>query len=107
MEEWMVSRTIGLLLIAVCLVNSPLIAQNTSGSITGSVQDATGAVIPGAQVSLLNQDQGVTSQTITNEAGIYVFTALPASTYTVSVELAGFKTYKKTDIKLFVNDKMG
>jgi hypothetical protein len=83
-------------------------AQTTSGSITGVVQDATGAIIPGAQVTLLNQDQGVTTQqTITNEAGIYVFSALAASNYTVTVELPGFKSYKKTDIKLFVNDRMG
>src|SRR5215831_5004154 len=85
-----------------------LIAQNTSGSITGVVQDASGAVIPGATVTLINQDQGAqTRQTITNEAGIYLFSALPASTYTITAELPGFKTYKKTDIKLFVNDKMG
>ena len=83
-------------------------AQNTSGSITGVVQDASGAVIPGAQVALINQEQGVTTQTtITNEAGIYLFPALPAANYTVTVELPGFKTYKKTDIKLFVNDRMG
>jgi hypothetical protein len=100
-------KALWLLVIATFLVSSPLNAQNTSGSITGTVQDATGAVIPGAQVSLINQDQGVTQQTITNEAGIYVFSALPAANYTVSVELPGFKTYKKTDIKLFVNDKMG
>ena len=83
-------------------------AQNTSGSITGVVQDASGAVIPGAQATLINQEQGVTARdTITNEAGIYLFSALPAATYTVTVELPGFKTYKKTDVKLFVNDRMG
>ncbi len=93
---------------AALVLSYPLFAQNTSGSITGTVQDASGAVIPGAQVALINQDQGVTTQhTVTNEAGIYLFGALPAANYTVTVELPGFKTYKKTDIKLFVNDKMG
>jgi hypothetical protein len=86
----------------------PLRAQNTSGSMTGVVQDASGAVIPGATVTLINQEQGQTARTtVTNEAGIYLFGALPAATYTVTAELPGFKTYKKTDIKLFVNDKMG
>jgi Carboxypeptidase regulatory-like domain/TonB-dependent Receptor Plug Domain len=85
-----------------------LFAQTLSGSITGAVQDASGAVIPGAQVKILNQDQGTTTQqTITNEAGIYLFSTLPAANYTVTVELPGFKTYSKKDIKLFVNDKMG
>jgi Carboxypeptidase regulatory-like domain/TonB-dependent Receptor Plug Domain len=96
------------LIICLFAFSSSLFAQNTSGSITGAVQDASGAVIPGAQVKLVNQDQGVTTQqTITNEAGLYVFSALPASNYTVTVELPGFKTYTKKDIKLFVNDKMG
>jgi hypothetical protein len=86
----------------------PIFAQSNSGTITGVVQDATGAVIPGAQVSLINQEQGVEArQTITNEAGIYLFTALPAATYTVTVDLPGFKNYRKTDIKLFVNDRLG
>src|SRR5213594_2429028 len=96
------------ILIVLLTPTLPLIAQNTSGSITGVVQDASGAVIPGAQVTLINQEQGVTARdTITNEAGIYLFSALPAATHTVTVELPGFKTYKKTDVKLFVNDRMG
>ena len=99
--------TIGILT-ALLLPGPSLMAQNTSGSITGVVQDASGAVIPGSQVTLINQEQGVTARdTITNEAGIYLFSALPAATYTVTVELPGFKTYKKTDVKLFVNDRMG
>src|SRR5262249_16787798 len=78
--------------VSLSLLSSPLIAQNTSGSITGVVQDATGAVIPGAQVSLVNQVQGAeVQQTITNDAGLYLFSALPAATYTVRVELPGFK----------------
>src|SRR5205823_13787370 len=99
--------TIGILT-ALLLPGPSLMAQDTSGSITGVVQDASGAVIPVAQVTLINQEQGVTARdTITNEAGIYLFSALPAATYTVTVELPGFKTYKKTDVKLFVNDRMG
>src|SRR3989442_7329567 len=90
------------------LMSVPLVAQNTSGSITGVVQDATGAVIPGATATLINQDQGgQTRQTITNEAGIYLFSALSAATYTVTVELAGLTTYKKTAVKLLTNDKLG
>ena len=81
--------TIGILT-ALLLPGPSLMAQNTSGSITGVVQDASGAVIPGAQATLMNQEQGVTARdTITNEAGIYLFSALPAATYTVTVELPG------------------
>ena len=99
--------TFCLLFISIFAVNFSVFAQNTSGSITGVVQDGSGAVIPGAQVKLINQEQGTTRETITNEAGIYLFSALPAATYTVTAELPGFKAYKKTDVKLFVNDRMG
>src|SRR5215510_4712411 len=100
--------TLCLLIINVFALSFPVFAQNTSGSITGVVQDASGAVIPGAQVTLINQEQGVTfQQTITNEAGIYLLSPLPAATYTVTVELPGFKKYSKKDIKLCVGDKLG
>jgi len=99
---------LSLLIVHVCFLSVPLFAQNTSGTITGVVQDATGAVIPGVQLTLVNQDQGVTArQTVTNESGLYLFPSLPAATYTVTAELPGFKTHKKTDIKLFVNDRLG
>jgi len=92
----------------VFLCASLLIAQNTSGSITGVVHDATGAVVPGAEVTLINQDQGVEARkTVTNEVGNYLLSALPAATYTIRVELPGFKTYTQRDIKLFVNDRLG
>ena len=84
------------ILIVLLTPTLPLIAQNTSGSITGVVQDASGAVIPGAQVTLINQEQGVTARdTITNEAGIYLFSALAAATYTVTVELPGSRHTKR------------
>ena len=87
--------TIGILT-ALLLPGPSLMAQNTSGSITGVVQDASGAVIPGSQVTLINQEQGVTARdTITNEAGIYLFSALPAATYTVTVELPGSRHTKR------------
>ncbi len=93
--------TFCLLFISLFAFNFSVFAQNTSGSITGVVQDGSGAVIPGAQVKLISQEQGTARETITNEAGIYLFSALPAATYTVTAELPGFKTYKKPDVKLF------
>src|SRR5213595_1836100 len=111
-EDGMFSRKLRLALVLIIVTllagSLPLLAQNLSGSITGIVQDATGAVIPGVQVSLANQEQSAASrQTVTNEAGIYLFSALPAATYTVTAELPGFKKYNKKDVKLFVNDRLG
>ena len=72
------------------------------------VQDAQGAVVPNARITLVNQTQGVTamSQT-TGPEGTFVFTPLLPATYTVTVEAAGFKKYSKTEIVLFANDRMG
>ena len=83
-------------------------AQILSGSIQGVIQDMTGALIPGVRIVLINQDQGVEArQGVTNEVGIYLFSALPAATYTITADLPGFKKYTQRDIKLFVNDKLG
>jgi len=99
---------IGSVLLAGILMGQVATAQQVSGSISGVVQDAQGAVVPNARVVLINQTQGTTAmQVITGLEGSFVFTPLLPSTYTVSVEAAGFKKYSKTDIVLFANDRMG
>ena len=47
------------------------------------------------------------SSKITNEVGIYLFSALPGATYTLTADLPGFKKYTQKDVKLFVNDRLG
>jgi hypothetical protein len=83
-------------------------AQQSFGSISGVVQDAQGAVIPGARVELTNTAQGtVVRQVTTSEQGTFVITPLPPATYSLAVELPGFKRYVKNDIKLFAPDRIG
>ena len=67
-------------------------AQQPTGSITGIVRDATGAVIPGAAVLLTHQATGVALQQTTSEAGMYTFGSLLPGTYQIKVEASGFKT---------------
>jgi hypothetical protein len=74
------------------LISLPLDAQQPTGSITGIVRDASGAVIPGAGVSLTHQVTGVALQQTTSEAGMYGFVSLLPGTYQVKVEASGFKT---------------
>src|SRR5215831_6408229 len=84
------------------------IAQQSSGSISGVVQDSQGAVIPGATVTLLNQAQGgVARQLHTTGEGYFFFTPVIPGTYTVSVEATGFKKYVNTDVKLYAQDRVG
>ena len=85
-----------------------LMAQNTAGSITGVVQDGQGAIIPGAKVTALNQEEhAVIASTVTNSEGVFVFNPLKVATYTITVEAPGFKTFAQRNIVLNVNDAIG
>ena len=88
-----------LLLLAV-----PANAQRTGARVRGSVADSSGAVIPGATVTLHSDATGLTRTTTTNESGLYSFGELPVGTYSIKVELQGFKTGERTDVQLNVAD---
>ena len=82
------------------LLCAPCFAQ-TLGTITGEVKDSTGAVIPGATVTVVNKATNATRTTVTNEVGLFDFPALPPGEYTVKSELEGFKTGSR-DLELQV-----
>jgi len=65
-------------------------AQSTFGSIRGTVQDSTGAVIPDASVTVHSLDQGFTRQAVSNDTGEFLIENLQAGHYSISVERAGF-----------------
>jgi hypothetical protein len=76
--------------------------------ISGVVQDGQGAVVPGANVILINQAQGATFRQLESSAeGTFVVTPVPPGTYTVTVQKAGFKKYTKTDVRLFAMERVG
>jgi hypothetical protein len=74
--------------------------QSTNATVSGTVQDASGAVLPGVEVTAKNNGTGVAITGLTNEAGAYGFTTLPPGTYTVSASLPGFQTKTFTDVEL-------
>jgi len=84
--------TVGLLLALAALAPSSSWAQFTS-SLEGTVIDPSGAVVPGATVTLTNEATGVTQARQTTDAGYYRFPAIPGGLFTVKVELTGFKTF--------------
>ena len=90
------SRDVRLLLALVVLVAlsvpMALRAQEITGSITGTVTDPSGAVVPGAQVTATNVAQGTNWTTTTNSAGVYNFPRQPVGPYTVKAEAKGFQT---------------
>src|SRR6266566_3388022 len=67
-------------------------AQQNTGTILGVVKDASGAVIPGVSVTVVNEETNLTRTVITGENGAFRAPALPVGRYTVRVELAGFRT---------------
>ena len=90
------------------LASIPLHAQITTGTVTGSVKDATGAIIPGATVVLISETRGTKSApAITNETGDYVFPNVTADTYTVEVALEGFKSARRNGVVVSGGDRVG
>ena len=85
-------RCIARCMFALLLGTPALLAQTVTGSISGSVTDASGAVVPGAQVVAHNLDTGVNSPTTTNASGFYHLQFLPIGHYQVTVSASGFKT---------------
>jgi hypothetical protein len=82
-------------------------AQAVSGSISGTVTDASGAVVRGATVTLTNTDRGVDVRILTTtSAGFFTAQSLPLGTYTVKIANAGFKTDVVTGLVLHANDAL-
>ena len=79
----------------------------TSGSISGTVTDASGAVVKGATVTITNTDRNAVERTLTtNSAGFYTATALPLGNYTVKIADTGFKSESVSGIVLHVSDAL-
>lgn len=81
-------------------------SQETRGTIVGRVTDASGAVIPNADVQVLNQAMGTTVLLKTNAEGFYTAPLLLPGTYQVTISTAGFKKYVRSDIVLQVADRI-
>jgi hypothetical protein len=77
---------------------APLAAQETTGSVTGTVKDPTGAVIVGAAVTATNAQTGGEFRTATDEAGNYLFPLLRSGTYRIVVESKGFQRVQQTGV---------
>ena len=95
--------TLVALLCTIGLSPSPLSAQVYSGSLTGVITDPSGAVIPGAQVTLNDVNKGYSFPTTSDASGRYVIRNLPPSNYKLTVEAKGFQTFTQSGIVLEVN----
>ena len=73
----------------------PLAAQNVAGTITGTVLDEQKQVVPGASVTLINENTGEARAVTSDERGEFQATTLPPGTYTVRIEMTGFRTVER------------
>jgi hypothetical protein len=85
-----------LLIGAMTGIANRLDAQAVTGSLAGSVVDATGAVLPGVTVTLISEENNAERTTTTDASGSFVFVALRAGRYTIKIEAAGFRPFVRT-----------
>src|SRR5690349_12307697 len=88
---------------AVLLFAAPALAQTTVSTIEGTIKDAQGSVVSGAQVTVKSAALGIERTATSDVAGFYRITALPAGNYSLTISHAGFATRNFNDVELTVN----
>ena len=89
-------RNVFLVAVLVLIAPGLVEAQGTTSRVVGTVTDSTGAVLPGASVTLTNESTGVSFTTVSGDVGRYAFDAVQVGRYTLTVELQGFKRFVAT-----------
>jgi hypothetical protein len=88
-----------------CVTAAYLPAQSIYATLTGVVSDPSDALVAQATVQLRDQQSGSLRETVTNTQGYYTFASVPVGTYELTVAMAGFETYKQSDIALGGGEK--
>jgi outer membrane receptor protein involved in Fe transport len=81
-------------------------AQDSRGTITGTVRDTSKGVVPGATVTITNQSMGTATTAVTNQDGFFQAPYLIAGAYKIAVELQGFKKYVRDGIEVRIADRL-
>src|SRR5205823_10956225 len=89
-----------------CVATNVSAQTSGSGSIFGSVVDASGQVVPGADIVITNESTGEVRRGVSSEVGEYTFQALQPGPYTVRAELSGFKPYEIKNNQVVANGRL-
>ena len=89
--------------ISLCLI-ATLHAQNYRAKISGTVTDATGAVVPSATATLQNVNTGIKIVRNTSETGLFLFDLVDPGTYSVTIEATGFSTFIQENVQVQSRD---
>ena len=88
-------------------LSGPASAQIVTGTVTGTVKDASGAVVPGASVTLTSETRGTAlPDVVTNSSGDFTFPNVSPDRYSIQVAVQGFKTLKRTGIVVGAGDRV-
>src|SRR5690349_24508300 len=101
-----VLRLFGSVLLVVSMGTTVVEAQLTRGTISGTVTDPSGAVLPGARVTITNQATGLVRSATASDDGLYRVPALEPGLYTVRFELDGFQTRENKNIEVKTSDEV-
>jgi len=96
------------LLVSLLVLGSviPAQAQLYAGSVSGVVKDSSGAMIPGAQVTLIDEAKGFSFTATTDSSGRYLFRSVPPSAYRIQVNNSGFQGQSRTGIRVNVDQNV-
>jgi hypothetical protein len=103
--RWFIVTVAAVFCICAGAIQAPGQATNT-GTVVGEVSDPSGALIPGATVTLTDASAGVKLTDVTNEDGKYAFTTVPPGTYTITVTRTGFSTAKSEGAQVSIGTQL-
>ena len=104
----MSKRAILSAMLGVLLFGAMASAQNITATITGTITDSSGAVVPKATVTIHSKDTNSDVRTVQSDStGVYVAELLPFGNYTVTVKADGFQDWTASDVVLHVGDRLG
>src|SRR5262245_23815671 len=99
-------RTQCVVVLALALLSAAAFGQSFRGTILGTVRDTTGAILPGATITVTNVGTNVSRTAVTNETGDFVIPELIVGRYSLTASLAGFKKEVLTSLDLNVDQRL-
>ncbi len=105
-QRLLARKSTTVLAVVLLLISTPMIHAQATAQLSGTVTDTTGGVIPGAQVTVINEATKDSRVTETNGTGFYAFPALTPTTYSVKVDMKGFQSKELTGLALHAGDTL-
>ena len=104
LSRWL--RVVGVVMVLCPLGSRPVAAQAVTGTISGTIADQQGQVVPGATVTVVNEATNDSRPTVSDERGNFQVTNLQPGSYTVRVELPSFRTHERKNVVLSAGERL-